>query len=312
MDKIKVFSPGSITNLSCGYDILGVCLNNRGDEITVTKTENKGIIIKSNDDYNISNDINKNVAGIAAQALLKKTSTEFGFEIEIKKGIKPGSGIGSSAASSAGTVFAINQLLDSPFSQLDLIKFSMEGEKFVSDSYHADNVAPIILGGITLVRSISEIDVIKLPTPKSLEVIIIRPNIEIKTSDSRKVLRKKIKIEEMVQQSANLGSFVSSLYNEDFNLMSRSIVDIIAEPNRRILIPEFDNIIKLSKINGAIAAGISGSGPSIFSLSKDTIISEKILKATTDHYNKLGISYDGFISKINTKGIKILESNWNI
>lgn len=312
MDKIKVFSPGSITNLSCGYDILGVCLNNRGDEITVTKTENKGIIIKSNDDYNISNDINKNVAGIAAQALLKKTSTEFGFEIEIKKGIKPGSGIGSSAASSAGTVFAINQLLDSPFSQLDLIKFSMEGEKFVSDSYHADNVAPIILGGITLVRSINEIDVIKLPTPKSLEVIIIRPNIEIKTSDSRKVLKKKIKIEEMVQQSANLGSFVSSLYNEDFNLMSRSIVDIIAEPNRRILIPEFDNIIKLSKINGAIAAGISGSGPSIFSLSKDTIISEKILKATTDHYNKLGISYDGFISKINTKGIKILESNWNI
>lgn len=312
MDKIKVFSPGSITNLSCGYDILGVCLNNRGDEITVTKTENKGIIIKSNDDYNISNDINKNVAGIAAQALLKKTSTEFGFEIEIKKGIKPGSGIGSSAASSAGTVFAINQLLDSPFSQLDLIKFSMEGEKFVSDSYHADNVAPIILGGITLVRSISEIDVIKLPTPKSLEVIIIRPNIEIKTSDSRKVLRKKIKIEEMVQQSANLGSFVSSLYNEDFNLMSRSIVDIIAEPNRKILIPEFDNLIKLSKINGAIAAGISGSGPSIFSLSKDTNISEKILKATTDHYNKLGISYDGFISKINTTGIKILESNWNI
>jgi homoserine kinase len=309
MDKIKVFSPGSITNLSCGYDILGVCLNNRGDEITVTKTENKGIIIKSNDNYNISNDINKNVAGIAAQALLKKTSTEFGFEIEIKKGIKPGSGIGSSAASSAGTVFAINQLLDSPISQLDLIKFSMEGEKFVSDSYHADNVAPIIFGGITLVRSINEIDVIKLPTPKSLEVIIIRPNIEIKTSDSRKVLRKKIKIEEMVQQSANLGSFVSSLYNEDFNLMSRSIVDIIAEPNRRILIPEFDNIIKLSKINGAIAAGISGSGPSIFSLSKDTNISEKILKATTDHYNKLGISYDGFISKINTTGIKILESN---
>jgi homoserine kinase len=309
MDKIKVFSPGSITNLSCGYDILGVCLNNRGDEITVTKTENKGIIIKSNDNYNISNDINKNVAGIAAQALLKKTSTEFGFEIEIKKGIKPGSGIGSSAASSAGTVFAINQLLDSPFSQLDLIKFSMEGEKFVSDSYHADNLAPVILGGITLVRSINEIDVIKLPTPKSLEVIIIRPNIEIKTSDSRKVLRKKIKIEEMVQQSANLGSFVSSLYNEDFNLMSRSIVDIIAEPNRKILIPEFDNIIKLSKINGAIAAGISGSGPSIFSLSNDTVISEKILKTTTDHYNKLGISYDGFISKINSTGIKILESN---
>ena len=308
MDRIKVFSPGSITNLSCGYDILGVCLNNRGDEITVTKTINKGIVIKSNDEYDISKDINENVAGIAAQALLKNTSTKFGFEIEIKKGIKPGSGIGSSAASSAGTVFAINQLLDSPFSQLDLIKFSMEGEKFVSGSYHADNVAPIILGGITLVRSIDEIDVIKLPSPKTLEVIIVRPNIEIKTSDSRKVVKKKIKIEKMVKQSANLASFVSSLYTEDFDLMSKSVVDIIAEPNRKILIPEFDKIKNKSKNSGAIAVGISGSGPSIFSLSNNTIISKKILETASNHYDKLGIDHDGFISKINPTGIKILES----
>ena len=308
MDRIKVFSPGSITNLSCGYDILGVCLNNRGDEITVTKTINKGIVIKSNDEYDISKDINENVAGIAAQALLKNISTKFGFEIEIKKGIKPGSGIGSSAASSAGTVFAINQLLDSPFSQLDLIKFSMEGEKFVSGSYHADNVAPIILGGITLVRSIDEIDVIKLPSPKKLEVIIVRPNIEIKTSDSRKVVKKKIKIEKMVKQSANLASFVSSLYTEDFDLMSRSVVDIIAEPNRKILIPEFDKIKNKSKNSGAIAVGISGSGPSIFSLSNNTIISKKILETASNHYDKQGIIYDGFISKINPTGIKILES----
>ena len=308
MDRIKVFSPGSITNLSCGYDILGVCLNNRGDEITVTKTINRGIVIKSNDEYDISKDINENVAGIAAQALLKNISTKFGFEIEIKKGIKPGSGIGSSAASSAGTVFAINQLLDSPFSQLDLIKFSMEGEKFVSGSYHADNVAPIILGGITLVRSIDEIDVIKLPSPKTLEVIIVRPNIEIKTSDSRKVVKKKIKIEKMVKQSANLASFVSSLYTEDFDLMSKSVVDIIAEPNRKFLIPEFDKIKNKSKNSGAIAVGISGSGPSIFSLSNNTIISKKILETASNHYDKLGIDHDGFISKINPTGIKILES----
>ena len=237
MDSIKVFSPGSITNLSCGYDILGLCLQNRGDEITVSKTNKKGIIIKSVEGYHLTKDINKNVAGIAAQALLKKINVNYGFEIEIKKGIKPGSGIGSSAASSAGTVFAINQLLDSPFSHLDLIKSSMEGERFVSGSYHADNVAPIIIGGITLVRSIESIDVIKLPSPKSLEVIIVRPNIEIKTSDSRKVVKKKVKIEKMVQQSANLGSFISSLYTEDFDLMSKSVVDEIIEPDRSMLIP---------------------------------------------------------------------------
>ena len=308
MESIKVFSPGSITNLSCGYDILGVCLQNRGDEIIVKKTNKKEIIIRSNDDYNISKDINKNVAGIAAQALLKNIDVDFGFEIEIKKGIKPGSGIGSSAASSAGTVFAINQLLDSPFSQLDLIKFSMEGEKYVSGSYHADNVAPIIFGGITLVRSINEIDVIKLPSPKNLEVVIVRPNIEIKTSDSRKVVKNKIKIEKMVEQSANLGSFISSLYTEDYELMSRSVVDVIVEPNRSILIPEFDVIKKISKTNGAIAVGISGSGPSIFSLSNKSSTSQKILDNITSHFNNLKIDYDGFISKVNSTGIKILES----
>ena len=308
MESIKVFSPGSITNLSCGYDILGVCLQNRGDEITVKKTNKKEIIIKSNDEYNISKDINKNVAGIAAQALLKNIDIDFGFEIEIKKGIKPGSGIGSSAASSAGTVFAINQLLDSPFSQLDLIKFSMEGEKYVSGSYHADNVAPIIFGGITLVRSINEIDVIKLPSPKNLEVVIVRPNIEIKTSDSRKVVKNKIKIEKMVEQSANLGSFISSLYTEDYELMSRSVVDVIVEPNRSILIPEFDVIKKISKTSGALAVGISGSGPSIFSLSSESSTSQKILDNITTHFNNLKIDYDGFISKINSTGIKILES----
>ena len=277
MDSIKVFSPGSITNLSCGYDILGLCLQNRGDEITVSKTNRKGIIIKSVEGYHLTKDINKNVAGIAAQALLKNINVNYGFEIEIKKGIKPGSGIGSSAASSAGTVFAINQLLDSPFSHLDLIKSSMEGERFVSGSYHADNVAPIIIGGITLVRSIESIDVIKLPSPKSLEVIIVRPNIEIKTSDSRKVVKKKVKIKKMVQQSANLGSFISSLYTEDFNLMSKSVVDEIIEPDRSMLIPEFDNIKKISKDSGAIAVGISGSGPSIFSLSNNSSTSNKIL-----------------------------------
>ena len=149
MDSIKVFSPGSITNLSCGYDVLGVCLENRGDEIEVIKTMSKGIEIESKDSFNISNDINENVAGIAAQAMLKNIEIDFGLKIIINKGIKPGSGIGSSAASSAGTVYAINQILNSHFDNLDLVRFSMEGENFVSGSYHADNVAPIIFGGIT-------------------------------------------------------------------------------------------------------------------------------------------------------------------
>ena len=308
MESIKVFSPGSITNLSCGYDILGVCLENRGDEIKVSKTNQKSITIKSVNGFNLTKDIYKNVSGIAAQALMKKIDIDHGFEIEINKGIKPGSGIGSSAASSAGTVFAINQLLGSPFSLIDLVKFSMEGEKFVSGSFHADNVAPIIYGGITLVRTIRELDVVSLPIPKDLEMIVIRPNIEIKTADSRKVVKKKVKIEKMTQQSANLGSFVSSLYSEDYDLMSRSVIDQVVEPDRAFLIPEFDNIKRISKNSGSIAVGISGSGPSIFSLSNNRITSNKVLESISQHYSSMDIEHDVFISKVNSGGIKIIET----
>ena len=312
MESIKVFSPGSITNLSCGYDILGVCLENRGDEIKVSKTNQKSITIKSVNGFNLTKDIYKNVSGIAAQALMKKIDIDHGFEIEINKGIKPGSGIGSSAASSAGTVFAINQLLGSPFSLIDLVKFSMEGEKFVSGSFHADNVAPIIFGGITLVRTIRELDVVSLPIPKDLEMIVIRPNIEIKTADSRKVVKKKVKIEKMTQQSANLGSFVSSLYSEDYDLMSRSVIDQVVEPDRAFLIPEFDNIQRISKNSGSIAVGISGSGPSIFSLSNNRITSNKVLESISQHYSSMDIEHDVFISKVNSGGIKIIETKWNM
>ena len=188
----------------------------------------------------------------------------------------------------------------------------MEGEKFVSGSFHADNVAPIIFGGITLVRTIRELDVVSLPIPKDLEMIVIRPNIEIKTADSRKVVKKKVKIEKMTQQSANLGSFVSSLYSEDYDLMSRSVIDQVVEPDRAFLIPEFDNIKRISKNSGSIAVGISGSGPSIFSLSNNRITSNKVLESISQHYSSMDIEHDVFISKVNNDGIKIIETKWNM
>ena len=184
----------------------------------------------------------------------------------------------------------------------------MEGEKFVSGSFHADNVAPIIFGGITLVRTIRELDVVSLPIPKDLEMIVIRPDIEIKTADSRKVVKKKVKIEKMTQQSANLGSFVSSLYSEDYDLMSRSVIDQVVEPDRAFLIPEFDNIQRISKNSGSIAVGISGSGPSIFSLSNNRITSNKVLESISQHYSSMDIEHDVFISKVNSGGIKIIET----
>ena len=307
MDRIKVFSPGSVTNLSCGYDILGFCLDKVGDTITITKTPEKGIIISSIDKYDLPTSIDENVAGIAAQAMMNEVSIDYGIDIKIEKGIKPGSGIGSSAASSAGVVYAINKLIGSPFSNLQLIRFAMEGEKYVSGSYHADNVSPILLGGFTLVRSIEELDIIKLPNPKDLIATIIRPEIELKTSDSRKVVKSKVTIDKMVRQSANLAAFISSLYTEDYELMSSSIVDEIIEPDRALLIPEYYNIKEISTKAGAIACGISGSGPAIFSLSKSSEVANDILNKMSSHFDSVNITYNGFVSIINSEGVKVID-----
>jgi len=307
MDSIKVFSPGSVTNLSCGYDILGFCLDKVGDTITATKIPEKVLRISSIDKYNLPTSIDKNVAGIAAQAMINEVDIDYGIDLKIEKGIKPGSGIGSSAASSAGAVFAINKLIGSPFSNLELIRFAMEGEKYVSGSYHADNVSPILLGGFTLVRSVEDLDIIKLPNPKELIATIIRPEIEIKTSDSRKVVKSKVTIDKMVRQSANLAAFISSLYTEDYDLMSNSIVDEIIEPDRALLIPEYYNIKEISLKAGAIACGISGSGPATFSLSKSNEIANDILNKVSSHFDSLNITYNGFVSIINSKGVKVIN-----
>jgi len=307
MDSIKVFSPGSVTNLSCGYDILGFCLDKVGDTITATKIPEKVLRISSIDKYNLPTSIDKNVAGIAAQAMINEVDIDYGIDLKIEKGIKPGSGIGSSAASSAGAVFAINKLIGSPFSNLELIRFAMEGEKYVSGSYHADNVSPILLGGFTLVRSVEDLDIIKLPNPKELIATIIRPEIEIKTSDSRKVVKSKVTIDKMVRQSANLAAFISSLYTEDYDLMSNSIVDQIIEPDRALLIPEYYNIKEISLKAGAIACGISGSGPATFSLSKSNEVANDILNKVSSHFDSLNITYNGFVSIINSKGVKVIN-----
>ena len=307
MDTIKVFSPGSVTNLSCGYDILGFCLDKVGDTIIVKKIPEQGLRISSIDKYDLPLSIDENVAGIAAKAMVNEVKISHGLDIKIEKGIKPGSGIGSSAASSAGTVFAINKIIGSPFSDRELIRFAMEGEKYVSGSYHADNVSPILLGGITLVRSLEDLDIIKLPNPKDLIATIIRPEIEIKTSDSRKVVKSKVTIDKMVRQSANLAAFISSLYTEDYDLMSNSIVDEIIEPDRALLIPEYYNIKQISLRAGAIACGISGSGPAIFSLSKSDKVANNILDKMSSHFDSVNINYNGFVSKINSEGVKVID-----
>ena len=306
MKEIKIFTPATVANISCGFDILGLCLDTVGDEMIVREVPEKGIKLTKITGQKLPLETHKNVAGVAGLALLEEVDASVGYEIEIYKKIKPGSGIGSSAAREAGAVFAINELLGKPFSKQELIYFAMQGEKLASGSEHADNVSPVILGGFTLVRSYEPLDILKINSPNDLYATIIHPQIEVKTSDSRAVLKNQVSLKKMVTQMGNFGGLISGLYTNDYDLIGRSLHDEIIEPNRLVLIPEFDKVKKGFKQAGALGAGISGSGPSIFALSKGEETAKLVGKTMAEIYNNTDIDYDIHVSKINQQGIKIL------
>ena len=305
-NEIKIFCPATIANISCGFDVLGVALDTIGDEMVIKKTKEKGIRISKLEGQDLPMETHLNVAGVAGLALLAVSDYDGGFEIEIYKRIKAGSGIGSSAASSTGAVWAMNQLLNTPFSTLELVKFAMEGERLASGVAHADNVAPALFGGFSLVRSYNPLDVIPIPSPSELYATVIHPQIEVKTSDSRKILKTTISLEDGIKQWGNLGGLVAGLFTSDYDLIGRSLEDHIVDPIRSILIPGFD-AVKATAINhGALGCGISGSGPSIFSFSKGEATAQKVGLAMKEVYKKIGIDFDVHVSKINANGIKQL------
>lgn len=306
MNEIKIFCPATIANISCGFDVLGLCLETVGDEMIIRKSNVQGIKIKKIVGEDLPLETSKNVAGVAALALLDAIDYKFGFEIEIYKNIKPGSGIGSSAASAAGAVFGINELLGKPFTRKELVEFAMKGEAIASGSEHADNVAPAILGGITLVRSSAPLDIIKIESPSELFATVIHPQIELKTSEMRAVLQPMIPLKSAILQWGNLGGLIAGFYTSDYELISRSLHDEIVEPLRGPFIPKFDVIKKTALENGALGSGISGSGPSIFALSKGIETANRIGKAMFVVYEDMNIPFEIHVSKVNPEGVKII------
>ena len=303
MKSIRVFCPGTIANVSCGFDVLGLSLAGVGDYMTVTQTAIKGITISEILGQDLPMEATQNVAGVAGLALLEALGSDAGFDIKIDKRIKAGSGIGSSAASSAGTVWAINHLLGNPFTTKELIPFAMEGERLASGVAHADNVAPALLGGFSLVRSTDPLDVISLPSPSELYATVIHPQIEIKTADSRRILKSNLSLKDAITQWGNVGGLVAGLYREDYELIGRSLQDVVIEPVRSILIPGFNEIKEAALNAGALGGGISGSGPSVFALSKGKDKALKVADAMRHAYEPFGISFDIHISNINEKGV---------
>ena len=306
MNEVKIFCPATIANLSCGFDVLGLCLDAVGDEMIIRKTPQKGIKITKIIGADLPLETEKNVAGVAALALLNAIDSDFGFEIEIYKKIKAGSGIGSSSASAAGAVFGVNELLGKPFSRKELVHFAMQGEVLASGSAHADNVAPCLLGGFTIVRGYNPLDVIKIKSPEKLYATVIHPQIELKTSEMRAVLQPMISLKSAIIQWGNVGGLIAGLYSNDYELIGRSLHDEIVEPLRGKFIPHFDTVKKAAIDNGALGAGISGSGPSIFALSKGKETADKVVKVMSEIFQATSIPFEIYVSKINDEGVKII------
>jgi homoserine kinase len=307
MKEIRIFAPATVANVACGFDVLGFCLESIGDQMVVRQVSKKGIVITKSVGYDLPMDVENNVAGVAAQAFINDFNPELGIEIEIYKNIKPGSGVGSSAASAAGVVVALNELLGKPYNKEELTAYAMKGEAVASKCEHADNLAPAIYGGFTLVKSCNPVKILEIPTPTDLFATIIHPQIEIKTAHSRAVLPDKIPLSQAIEQWANLGSLIHALHTSDYDLIASSLKDVVIEPHRSKLIPHYKEVKSTALKAGALGCGISGSGPSIFTLCKGKEVALKVEQAMKEVYSKTGIDFETYVSAINHQGIKILN-----
>ena len=307
MKYIKIVAPATVANVSCGFDSLGFAIDNVGDTMSFTKTPGRGVKITEITGANLPYDVTKNAAGVVALAMLEKQSIDFGVAITIHKGYAPGSGLGSSAASAAGAAYGVNALLGNPYSNLELTQFAMLGEEATCGTPIADNVSAAIYGGFVLVRSYTPLDIVSLPVPSELRLVAIHPQVEVKTKDARDVLPKEVSLKKAVTQWANVGGLISGLYTNNYELISNSLTDVIVEPVRKKLIPHFDKVKEEAIQAGALGAGISGSGPAIFALCKGDEVAQKVYQQIEKTYQETGIDFHMTQSKINIKGIKIIE-----
>ncbi len=307
-EAVRIFAPATVANVAAGFDILGFALTQPGDELLVRKTGEPGIrLVNETDLSQMPLEPTANTAGVALQAYLDHVGREHGFQITFRHKIKPGSGIGSSAASAAGAVYGANYLLGEPLTRMEMVRFAMEGERTASGSAHADNVAPALLGGFVLVRSYHPLDIITIPAPPRLYCSILHPQIELKTEDSRKVLRKQIALKDAVVQWGNVAGLIAGLFREDYELIGRSLQDVIVEPVRSLLIPGYDRIKDAALQAGALGCSISGSGPSLFALSTSPEQAEKIAQAMQTSCIECGIKAEIYVSAINAQGAVVLE-----
>nr|WP_068888211.1 homoserine kinase [Pedobacter panaciterrae] len=308
--SIKVFAPATVANVVCGYDVLGFAVNQPGDEVIMSLTEGKGITISkiTGDDGKLPLNPAKNTVSASVQHYLNHIGKpDLGIEIELHKKMPIGSGLGSSSASTVAGLFAINSLMDNLLTNKELVPFAMKGEELACGYGHADNVAPALMGGFVLIRSYQPLDIISLPFPEEMHAAIVYPEVDVPTKDARQMIRSKVLLKDAVTQWGNVAGLVSGLFMKDYDLIGRSMTDILVEPTRSILIPDFYKLRTIAMKAGAIGFGISGSGPSVFALTKDAETANRITEKLQQHLKGISINSLSFVSEVNKKGPVILD-----
>jgi len=304
--SIRVFSPATISNVGPGFDLMGFAIDDPGDILSINKNDKKELRIFNETSCDLPVDPSNNVASVGIDALRKELGTDQGFDIHFEMKINPGSGVGSSAASAAAAVFGANELLGCPLITTQLLPYVLEGEFVASKSLHADNAAPALLGGFILIRSYNPIDLIHLQYPKELICVVVHPDIEIKTAESRKLIPENISMKTALKQCGNIAALTTGLSTDNFDLIKRSLSDSFAEPYREKFIPGLKLLKRELLKAGAVGAGISGSGPSVFSFCTNPKTAEKLGGIMKDSFSSQKIGCQVYISKISGKGTRLI------
>ena len=309
VERATAFAPASVGNVAIGFDILGFCVDALGDRVTVTRKEQPGVTIRAV--RGVAGDLplepEKNTAGRSLLAMVEALKPDFGFEMEIDKGIPLGSGLGGSAASAVGAVVAANALLPTPCTKLELLKFAMQGEAVASGSMHVDNIAPSLFGGLVLTVGIDNPRVKQIPVPKGVRAVIIHPHMFLSTKSARAILRRTVEMSDFVWQTANLAGFISGCYTDDLDMIHASLDDVVIEPQRQALIPGFPEVRRASMQAGALGCSISGAGPTMFAWAVESH-APAVRDAMKAEFAKRNIEVDDWIVEINAEGARVLPA----
>lgn len=306
---VKAYAPASIGNVSCGFDVMGLAVNAPGDEVIITLNDSGTVTLENieGDHGKLPREAEANTAGVAVMEYLKAINSKQGAAITLIKNLPLGSGMGSSAASAVAAVVAINALMDNRLPKKELLPFVMQAEFVACGSAHADNAAPSLLGGLILIRDNHPLDIVEIPTPDELMCVLVHPHVEVKTRDARQVLKQSVPLKDAITQWGNTAALVAGMMKPDYELIGRSLQDVVAEPVRSVLIPGFHTLKAKAVEAGALGCGISGSGPTVFAFCKGNTIAQQVGEVMQKNFAALELQSEVYISKVNKEGARIIS-----